>query len=346
MVTIEAVTEQSPQIERIPQSGLRYITLDLIRKRSEHNESLVSTLEEIALHQEELEAVGPILGRTCGKTLRILLLQNNVINRMTPSHFRPFRSLEYLNLALNNIHVVEGISHLEFLNKLDLTLNFIHFDKLDESVASMRDLRSLKELFMVGNPCSIDIGESNSSINSDIKARNTTPQNKKIEYLQKKHGWKGFRMYVIAKLPLLESLDGTPILRSERIKATQHLPQLEFELAQLAKEELLEKERKGQESTDFEDNLTHHCPEDRTRISNEMAEQKLEKKQRELANQPKRRGVEEFEKEQETAIERARKREEKGQILQCNGRLNHMRFYVFGENVVVYLTRSCCNCIG
>mmetsp|Transcript_28113 Transcript_28113/g.33296 ORF Transcript_28113/g.33296 Transcript_28113/m.33296 type:complete len:262 (-) Transcript_28113:201-986(-) len=49
-----------------------------------------------------------------------------------------------------------------------------------------------------------------------------------------------------------------------------------------------------------------------------MAEQKLEKKEREMANQPKRRGVEEFEQEQKEAIERARQREEKGTILQCN----------------------------
>jgi len=53
----------------------RQITLDLLRKRSEHNEGLVSSLEELALHQEDLQCIGPILGRTCGKTLRILLLQ-------------------------------------------------------------------------------------------------------------------------------------------------------------------------------------------------------------------------------------------------------------------------------
>ena len=63
MVTIEAVSEQPHHVERCHHVHQRYITLDLIRKRSEHNECLVSTLEEIALHQEELEAVGPILGR-------------------------------------------------------------------------------------------------------------------------------------------------------------------------------------------------------------------------------------------------------------------------------------------
>jgi len=108
---------------------IRIITLDLLRKRSEHNEGLVSSLEELALHQEELQSIGPILGRTCGKTLKILLLQNNVINRMVPSELKLFRSLEYLNLALNNITRIAGLRNMEWVRKLDLTLNFINLDR-------------------------------------------------------------------------------------------------------------------------------------------------------------------------------------------------------------------------
>ena len=94
-------------------SASRIITLDLLRKRSEHNEGLISSLEELALHQEELQAIGPILGRTCGRTLKILLLQNNVIGRMDPSELKLCRSLEYLNLALNNVTKVEGVGGME-----------------------------------------------------------------------------------------------------------------------------------------------------------------------------------------------------------------------------------------
>ena len=39
-------------------SAERIITLELLRKRSEHNEGLVSSLEELALHQEELQSIG------------------------------------------------------------------------------------------------------------------------------------------------------------------------------------------------------------------------------------------------------------------------------------------------
>ena len=74
---------QTKQLTMSETKPIRIITLDLLRKRSEHNEGLVSSLEELALHQEELQSIGPILGRTCGKTLKILLLQNNVINHGT-----------------------------------------------------------------------------------------------------------------------------------------------------------------------------------------------------------------------------------------------------------------------
>lgn len=35
------------------------------------------------------------------------------------------RELEYLNLALNNISLIEGLENCDSLNKLDLTCNFI-----------------------------------------------------------------------------------------------------------------------------------------------------------------------------------------------------------------------------
>jgi len=59
-----------------------------------------------------------------------------------------------------------------------------------------------------------------------------------------------------------------------------------------------------------------------------MAEQKLKKEERESVNKPKRRGEEEFDKEQKAAIERARQREGKGKILQCNEGKWH---YAFSE---------------
>ena len=53
------------------------ITEDLIRRKSEHNEGALEDLEEIALHQLEIEKI-ELIDRLC-KDLRILLLQNNLI---------------------------------------------------------------------------------------------------------------------------------------------------------------------------------------------------------------------------------------------------------------------------
>ena len=67
-----------------------------------------------------------------------------------------------------------------------------------------------------------------------------------------------------------------------------------------------------------EEEPTMHCPEDRIKMSNEMAMQKAEKERHEQANQPKLKGEKEFEEDQRTTIEKARESEERGNIKQCN----------------------------
>lgn len=106
------------------------ITLDLLRKRSEHNEGEISTLEEIALHQENIVKI-ELIDKTC-RHMKILLLQNNLISKI--ENLSKLKRLEYLNLALNNIEIIENLEGLENLKKLDLTVNFIG------------DLRGIKSL--------------------------------------------------------------------------------------------------------------------------------------------------------------------------------------------------------
>ena len=36
---------------------MRRITQEILRKRSEHNDSILSTLEEVSLHQENIERI-------------------------------------------------------------------------------------------------------------------------------------------------------------------------------------------------------------------------------------------------------------------------------------------------
>lgn len=87
------------------------ITEELIRKRAEHNEGIISTLEEISLHQFELEKIEN-LDKYC-RHLRILFLQNNIIEKM--ENLEKLKELEYVNLAVNNISVIEGLEQSESL---------------------------------------------------------------------------------------------------------------------------------------------------------------------------------------------------------------------------------------
>ena len=75
------------------------ITEELLRKRSEHNECMLTTLEEISLHQQEIIKIEN-LDVLC-RHLKILYLQNNVIERL--ENLNKLKELEYLNVALNNI---------------------------------------------------------------------------------------------------------------------------------------------------------------------------------------------------------------------------------------------------
>ena len=159
------------------------ITESLIRKRAEHNDCQLSNLEEVSLHQLDIERIEH-LDKWC-KELKILYLQSNLIPKI--ENVSRLKQLEYLNLALNNISLIENLEGCEFLNKLDLTLNFV--GRLT-SVESLRANIHLKELYLVGNPS---------------------------------HKFDLYREYVAATLPQLVTLDGTKIERSDRLRACQEL---------------------------------------------------------------------------------------------------------------------------
>lgn len=136
-------------------------------------------MEELSLHQEDIEKIEYI--QNWCRNLKILLMQSNLISKI--ENLSKLKKLEYLNLALNSIERIENLTALESLTKLDLTLNFI--GELT-SVENLKDNYNLKDLILTGNPCT-DYG--------------------------------GYREYVIAVLPELQSLDGKQITRVERIVA-------------------------------------------------------------------------------------------------------------------------------
>lgn len=185
-----------------------HITEELVRRRAEHNECEISSLEEVSLHQQDIEKIQH-LDHWC-RELRILYLQNNLIPKI--ENVGRLKKLEYLNLALNNIEVIENLEGCESLQKLDLTVNFV--GRLS-SVESLKHNIHLRELFLVGNPCS---------------------------------EFEGYRQYLVAALPQLKCLDGTEISRSERIRAAQTLGQVRVRVHQQEQEYLQRRQREKEEA--------------------------------------------------------------------------------------------------
>ncbi|XP_071218680.1 dynein axonemal assembly factor 11 isoform X3 [Salvelinus alpinus] len=168
------------------------ITEDLVRRRAEHNNCEILSLEEVSLHQQDIEKIEHI-DKWC-RDLKILYLQNNLIPRI--ENVYRLKKLEYLNLALNNVELIENLEGCESLQKLDLTVNFV--GRLS-SVESLKHNLHLQELFLVGNPCT---------------------------------EFEGYRQYVVASLPQLKYLDGKEIGRSERIRARQGLDEVRRRIRQ------------------------------------------------------------------------------------------------------------------
>lgn len=87
------------------------ITEQLLRKRAEHNEGILSTMEEVSLHQQDIEKIEN-LEKYC-RHLKILFLQNNIIEKI--ENLEKLKELEYVNLAVNSINLIEGLESCENL---------------------------------------------------------------------------------------------------------------------------------------------------------------------------------------------------------------------------------------
>ncbi|XP_008060142.1 protein tilB homolog [Carlito syrichta] len=203
------------------------ITEDLIRRNAEHNDCVIFSLEELSLHQQEIERLEHI-DKWC-RDLKILYLQNNLIGKI--ENVSKLKKLEYLNLALNNIEKIENLEGCEGLAKLDLTVNFI--GELS-SIKTLKHNIHLKELFLMGNPCT---------------------------------DFDGYRQFVVATLQQLKWLDGKEIERSERIQALQNYPVIEKQVRKQEKAYCLkrakdkeEAQRKLQETRENEDKKKRRNP--------------------------------------------------------------------------------------
>ncbi|XP_065435624.1 dynein axonemal assembly factor 11 isoform X4 [Chrysemys picta bellii] len=132
---------------------------------------------------------------------------------MIKENVSKLKKLEYLNLALNNIERIENLEGCEELQKLDLTANFI--GELS-SIEILKHNIHLKELFLVGNPCT---------------------------------EFEGYRQFVVATLHQLKKwLDSKEIERSERIQALQNYRQVEKQIRDQEQVYLLQRAREKEEA--------------------------------------------------------------------------------------------------
>ena len=175
-------------------------------------------------------------------------------------------------------------SSCEFLSKLDLTVNFIPMHHFEESLDHLRPLLHLKELFLMGNPCT---------------------------------EWAGCRAYVAATLPQLQQLDGSEITRSERILAQQAWRGLRLELRALAAAAAAAAglPPPPPPPRDDDDDTEPWSAEGRVRMYREMAEQKAEAEARKRVNEPRARDAES---EHAAAVAAARGAEGAGGVRQTN----------------------------
>ena len=181
------------------------ITQELLRKRAEHNDGILSTLEEISLHQENIERIEN-LEYYC-RHIKILYLQDNIIEKL--ENLDKLKELEYLNLAVNSIQTIENLEKCESLNKLDLTMNFVDIENLKDSCDCLSKVPSLREIYLTGNPC------------------------EKFKYC---------REYVIGRCPQIIIYDGNEVKKSERIKAREMMDFMEKELEKESKEHVIFKQ--------------------------------------------------------------------------------------------------------
>ena len=183
------------------------ITEKMIRSRSEHNECIISSLEEISLHQQEITKITNI-DKWC-KKLKIVYLQSNLISKI--ENVSRLKSLVYLNLAQNNIEKIEGLRSCECLEKLDLLLNFI--GTISNIQEELGGLYKLNNLYLTGNPI-VKFGDNNSKNDDDGDSNSIIQEGSTSDY----------RQYIIAALQntSLSKLDGLDVSRKDKILALQY----------------------------------------------------------------------------------------------------------------------------
>ncbi|XP_069121130.1 centriolin-like isoform X3 [Argopecten irradians] len=204
-----------PVRDHSPQSGVRYITEDLIRKLAKEENLEMITILNLTLSKENGKKIKYIENLDRCKKLAVLNLSCNMIERV--EKVEKLIKLRELNLAYNNINKIEGLENLANLQMLNLTGNNIEHIPIWLG----KRLKALRVLHL---------GKNNLQSMSELAKLKPLPDLLELTVAENPlcqipH----CRLYLIFHLRTLQVLDSQPVTEEERRHARDRFEQDEIE---------------------------------------------------------------------------------------------------------------------
>ncbi|XP_033730276.1 centriolin-like isoform X4 [Pecten maximus] len=204
-----------PVRDHSPQSGVRYITEDLIRKIAKEESLEMITTLNLTLSKENGKKIKYIENLDRCKKLAVLNLSCNMIEKV--EKLEKLIKLRELNLAYNNITKIEGLENLANLQMLNLTGNNIEHIPIWLG----KRLKALRILHL---------GKNNLQSMSELAKLKPLPDLLELTVAENPlcqipH----CRLYLIFHLRTLQVLDSQPVTEEERRHARDRFEQDEIE---------------------------------------------------------------------------------------------------------------------
>ncbi|XP_021380343.1 centriolin-like isoform X3 [Mizuhopecten yessoensis] len=204
-----------PVRDHSPQSGVRYITEDLIRKMAKEESLEMITTLNLTLSKENGKKIKYIENLDRCKKLTNLNMSCNMIERV--EKLEKLIKLRELNLAYNNITKVEGLENLANLQMLNVTGNNIEHIPIWLG----KRLKALRTLHL---------GKNNLQSMSELAKLKPLPDLLELTVAdnplcQIPH----CRLYLVFHLRTLQVLDSQPVTEEERRHARDRFEQDEIE---------------------------------------------------------------------------------------------------------------------
>ncbi|XP_061184132.1 centriolin-like [Saccostrea echinata] len=222
------------------QTGVRYITEDLIKKIAKEDALEMITNLNLTLAKEGGKKIKYIENLDKLKKLQQLNLSNNMIEKI--EKLEKCLKLRELNLSYNLIHKIEGLENLMYLQVINLTGNRIEHIP----IWLAKRLRALRTLHL---------GKNNLQSLSELAKLKPLPDLTQLTVAENPVAQlPHYRQYLVFHLRTLEVLDSQPVTERDRQMARDRFEQDELERLERQVEEDDSRLRKLEE----EKNLSAH----------------------------------------------------------------------------------------